>query len=704
MPKSATVVMLTGFLIVLLAVPAISQMSMGTQGGVADEPEDAMVSGVLAHDMNESQATLLSKNGFYVEADVELGENSSWQTIYKLCKQYNISLIGKFLHNTMNGSKSTPDSAEWAQTIQTAVTNYGDIVKYWEIWNEPTDSDNFFNGTASEYTEMLRIANQTIKSISPDAVVIGLGGLHLNSGSEGWVEKGFDFARNVTALGGMEYCDAISLHAYPWANYTAQVGDTMVQSLAEYRNITHNEPIWITETGQHSSTKGFDEKDQAGFLYNSYKLMKNQNVSAFIWYELGETADNLSKNDSFGLFDVNSNPKPAFQTYVMVKSETATVKAAVDYLAKSFNSDIGLIYETPDNNGATYHIYSDNYLAELALAPYASNGTIKDILRFIGTTSNNLIKTQPGIVNQYQILNDSAFVLPIRNASNCLITEWNGLMVNCTVNNGTGTLAAKDYADIAFLEAIAYHNNNQTENAMLVYNIGAAMWNGVGFNDTVYRSYTDGRGYDTFKVALYIYASKALNCSFDVRAYSNLLSCQLSSGVSGAGNKGGFATYYTANNCTNNQTNTETTALAVLALTYASVEEPVITSPTSTPTPTPKATPSPSPTPTPTATPTPTPTPTPTTTPTPTSTPTTTPTSIPTPTQTPTPTPKPATPTPTPTASPTPQTATPTPTSQPTSFIANPLFYIAVGTSAAGLVVVGCLFLFKRNAGSPKSR
>ena len=46
MPRSTTIVMLTGFLILLLAAPAIFQVYAGTQGAVSDDAEDIMISGV----------------------------------------------------------------------------------------------------------------------------------------------------------------------------------------------------------------------------------------------------------------------------------------------------------------------------------------------------------------------------------------------------------------------------------------------------------------------------------------------------------------------------------------------------------------------------------------------------------------------------------------------------------------------------------
>lgn len=117
--------------------------------------------------------------------------------------------------------------------------------------------------------------------------------------------------------------------------------------------------------------------------------------------------------------------------------------------------------------------------------------------------------------------------------------------------------------------------------ALAAYNNGTSKWDNFGFKDSTYNSTV---GYDTFKLALYILASKILNCPYNSTAYFELLSCQLTSGVSGSYDSGGFATYYFTNGTTNRQTNTETTALGVLALD----NPPVIPTPSPTPTTTPE--------------------------------------------------------------------------------------------------------------------
>ena len=100
---------------------------------------------------------------------------------------------------------------------------------------------------------------------------------------------------------------------------------------------------------------------------------------------------------------------------------------------------------------------------------------------------------------------------------------------------------AKSHADIAFLESIAYLKEGDYNNSNRTYNLGNETWDSVGFKDTAYNA---SIGYDTFKLALYILASKTLNRPYDMVAYNNLLSCQLTSGVGGLADAGGFASYY----------------------------------------------------------------------------------------------------------------------------------------------------------------
>jgi hypothetical protein len=283
-----------------------------------------MQSFVLAHEMNESQAEALSLYGLSLEADVRIDEpNSQWQTIYQLSKEYNIPLIGKLDSVTMSGQDNFT-LQDWNNTVQKAVSDNKDVVKVWEIWNEPVYPLNYygyFNGSASSYVKMLQVAYQIIKSESPESVVIGFGGLYLYSGLAPWAMLGFAFARQVVSLGGMNYCDAIGLHAYPWGNYSTQVQNEFMKSVVVYREICGKD-IWVTEIGQTSGTEGRGQLEQAEFLNETFTLLKTQNVGGYVWYELNDDEGRVKAEGSFGLFDLNSKTTMAFSTYVSLTNNS----------------------------------------------------------------------------------------------------------------------------------------------------------------------------------------------------------------------------------------------------------------------------------------------------------------------------------------------------------------------------------------------
>lgn len=313
---------------------------------------------------------------------------------------------------------------------------------------------------------------------------------------------------------------------------------------------------------------------------------------------------------------------PVLHSFVTAQNTQVdlALPAAINYLVVNYNSTVGLIPEVPHGN--TYWLYSDSFLALLALEQYNNqypgNLTVTNIAANIEGNLSKYIVEVPNVnlLNQYMVLNTSSKTLnpSIFNASNSYtVTKDFGAIINITLNNGTGVLSSANYADISFLEAVYSNNIGQSNNANGNYTIGSQMFDGTGMNDSVFQTGNQAGQYQTYKLALYIYASKVLNYVLPQNVEADLLKMQ--------GTSGGFYTGYDSsfsNNGTN--TNTETTSLAILALL-----------PTPTPSPTPTITPTPTPTTNPTSTPT--------IPPSSTSNPTTTPTSHPTSTSQPTPTP-----------------------------------------------------------------
>ena len=285
------------------------------------------------------------------------------------------------------------------------------------------------------------------------------------------------------------------------------------------------------------------------------------------------------------------------------------VDRAVNYLYVNYNNSIGLNYVSPDypdsDLNSTYFIYSDNYLASLVLRTYdLSNPTlvgrgenIKNNYTYYRDRAGANNTTLLPFTNQYRVLSenvsdisDSAFhgAEDIDLNADINLTRLSGATVRTTINNGDSDLDPKEFADIAFLQAI-YHKLRDESGAMEDYVDGLSsavnLSDGMGFKDKPFYEHLqkyNEESYQTYKLALYIYASRLLRqedynrTAFD-RALHTLPKMQArNEGIS----DGGFSTGYDSSlqairgQNGSNGTNTETTSLAVLALSFGEVREP----------------------------------------------------------------------------------------------------------------------------------
>jgi hypothetical protein len=264
----------------------------------------------------------------------------------------------------------------------------------------------------------------------------------------------------------------------------------------------------------------------------------------------------------------SSESSQPFENSTVISS---SLSDAMDYLIQGVSPNTGMIPETPVST--TYWLYSDNFLASLALEQSAMSHSF-NLQKFAlsnssAVTSSELISKSVSedlalfkinnIENQYLVLNASEPCVFHASQDYTLGTR-NGVTFKVTINNGTGSLSEKKYADIAFLNAICLHRQGNSAGALAAYNVGKGMFHGKGLEDAVYeQSCQQICQYQTFKLALYIYSSELLAQPFPESALSILLSMQDSAG--------GFYTGYGANlSHEGTSTNTETTSVAVLAL------------------------------------------------------------------------------------------------------------------------------------------
>ena len=266
------------------------------------------------------------------------------------------------------------------------------------------------------------------------------------------------------------------------------------------------------------------------------------------------------------------------------------VTDAVTYLVNNYNKSCnstdhtGLIYESPDTwdwRNHTYWVYSDNFLASLVLKTY-NPGIAANISKNMTRYLELYGIADPGRhVNFYMALTEPymwGWRTTPDNGTNITPEGEEGYWIRTHVRDGNLYEDAPEYADIMLLKAINESLWGDPVEANHYYNLSEALWDGNGFSDKG-NGYT--HNYQTYKVALYIYASKLLG-RVDSDNYTNatkVLSLMQKHGGTLPETNGGFSTWYSWDNSSpdpvpQGSTNVETTSLAILALDLPTAEIP----------------------------------------------------------------------------------------------------------------------------------
>lgn len=214
---------------------------------------------------------------------------------------------------------SVPDLGAWSTFVRTVVGRYKDTVHAWEIWNEP-DAAHFLRPTAGSaaYLPMLKAAYQAIKEVDPTAIVVTGGTAGIN----------YAFVKNLYALGGKGYFDAIGVHAYRTlgadfcsAPETSRFGlhslDVDLAALnAVIARYDLGRPIWITEFGWPTHTAGVTEAQQAAYLQRETLLAMSQGVQRLFWYDFrNDGTDTGNQEQNFGLYKRDWTAKPIVSAF-----------------------------------------------------------------------------------------------------------------------------------------------------------------------------------------------------------------------------------------------------------------------------------------------------------------------------------------------------------------------------------------------------
>jgi polysaccharide biosynthesis protein PslG len=232
---------------------------------------------------------------------------------------------------THDGTYPPADLGRFGAFCKAAVVHYSPMgVHYWEIWNEPNRGFWKPSPDPARYTQMLRLAYDTIKRADSQSFVVS-GGLS-PYGALG--QAGADGMNPVTFLekmydgGAAGYFDALGWHPYEWSVglrfHPASAWSQLVETSTSARSImvAHGDGakrIWGTEYGAPTGdfSGGMSEAGQANLLRAAYEKWTGWTwTGPLFWYSARDAGTNpVDREHHFGLVRRDFSQKSSFSAF-----------------------------------------------------------------------------------------------------------------------------------------------------------------------------------------------------------------------------------------------------------------------------------------------------------------------------------------------------------------------------------------------------
>jgi len=132
------------------------------------------------------------------------------------------------------------DVNDFAAYVRKTVEHYKDRLSVWEILNEPIYTSYALPRSkgyqVKDYVQLLRAAYQAVKTVDPDALVIG-----------GIAGHPTTYTKEFIEIGGLRWVDALNLHAYPGLTSPEAYEEPLRLLREQMCSTGADKPIWFTE-------------------------------------------------------------------------------------------------------------------------------------------------------------------------------------------------------------------------------------------------------------------------------------------------------------------------------------------------------------------------------------------------------------------------------------------------------------------------
>lgn len=199
----------------------------------------------------------------------------------------------------------------FAQYCIELMKRYGQICRHWEIWNEPNIGFWQPKPNPDDYTNLLKIVYEVVKSVDPRATIVGV----CTAGTD------LSFIEEVLKRGGGKFMDAISVHPYRYPR-SPEASDFVgeMKRLKELLDKYGAErlKVWLTEFGYPTHiTGGTPQWLSAIYIVRTFLLaLTLPFIERLFVYDFQDDGEDPTYNEfNFGLIRFDSSPKVGYAAF-----------------------------------------------------------------------------------------------------------------------------------------------------------------------------------------------------------------------------------------------------------------------------------------------------------------------------------------------------------------------------------------------------
>ena len=272
-----------------------------------------------------------------------------------------------------NTPNSMPDLNEWRKYVAFFFRNYGERIRFWEIWNEP-DLLSFCEFGAPEYVKLQKIAREEQRKWAPQARLLTGGFAHA------YPDNNKNGLQEYVLANAKAWFDIHAFHGHGgFKAYRRQIEEFLLPM----RKRNHVKAPWFANETAVSSC-GIGERKQAETLFKKLLFSWSAGAIGYNWYNLRNNGFRANDPEHhYGLVTFDFYPKPVYVVY----NTLATVFRNKEFVRRHNRGNVIWILEFAGGGDRAVALWNDSpETTPDEIATFRSNAESVEIMDLMGNT------------------------------------------------------------------------------------------------------------------------------------------------------------------------------------------------------------------------------------------------------------------------------------------------------------------------------